>query len=141
MKFLFGVAIATILLASCNKFLFKDVECRNFQIKGENYWFPSNVGDSIVFVNPTTNVRKKYMVVDKQISHRTKYVSDTGCGCLDNSKMLLVSNLDSLWFNNSLRYVEDTNGNYYEDIIFAINGKYLAGANVTARAEVMRLRL
>lgn len=102
--------------------MFRDVACRDFKIKGENYWFPLHLGDSVVFVN-ASNIRKKFIVEDKQISHRKEYTSDTGCGCLDVSKMLLISDTDSIWFTNELRYVEDTEGNYYEDILFVIQGE------------------
>lgn len=113
----------TILFFSCEKVIFKDIQCRDFQLTGEHYWFPLPTGDSVVFINTTTNTRKKYTVANKQITHRTKYTSDTGCGCFDNSKMLLTSGSDSLWFNNELKYVENNEGNYYEDIFFVINDK------------------
>ncbi len=122
-KILFVLIIITGLFCSCNKIAFREVQCREFQIRGENYWFPLNIGDSVIFVNSSNNIRKKYTIVDKQISHRTKYISDTGCGCLDISKMLLISDTDSIWFKNELRYVEDGEGNYYEDIVFVINGE------------------
>ena len=122
-KVFVGLIITSILFVSCNSFIFRDITCREFQIKGENYWFPLHVEDSVVFINSATNVRKKYMVVDKHIFHRTRYVSDTGCGCLDYSGMLLTSGMDSLWFYNELRYIEDNEGSYYEDIVFVINGK------------------
>jgi hypothetical protein len=132
---LFGFLILSGLLFSCDKIIFREIKCRDFQITGENYWFPLNVGDSVVFVNSSSNIRKKYTIVDKRISHRTKYTSDTGCGCLDNSGMLLTSGTDSLWFNNELRYVEDNEGNYYEDIIFVINGKQ-SGFYETSRTKL-----
>lgn len=121
-KDLLGFVIITGLFLSCGKIIFREIECRDFQFKGEYYWFPLKTGDSVVFVNKTTNVRKKYKIADKRIAHRTKYISDTGCGCLDNSKMLLISGTDSIWFNNELRYVEDFEREYYEDIVFVIKG-------------------
>lgn len=135
MRLLYGLFIVTGLFFSCDKIIFREIKCRDFQIKGENYWFPLNVGDSVVFVNSSTRIRKKYTIVDKRISHRTKYTSDTGCGCLDNSGMLLTSGSDSLWFNNELKYVEDNEGNYYEDIIFVINGKQ-SGFYETSRIKL-----
>ncbi len=36
--------------------------------------------------------------------------------------MLLINNGDSIWFNNELRYVENQEGNYYEDLFFVIDG-------------------
>ncbi len=121
-KHLFVLFVFAAVFYSCGLLFFREIECRDFQIKGEEYWFPLQVGDSVVFINSTTHVGKKYTVVDKQISHRTKYVSDTGCGCLDYSGMLLTSGTDSLWFSDELRYVEEDEGNYYEDIFFVING-------------------
>ncbi len=129
---LFGLLIVSGLLLSCNKIIFREAKCREFQIRGENYWFPLYVGDSVVFINSSTNIRKKYIVLDKHISHRTKYISDTGCGCLDISRMLLTSGTDSIWFKNELRYVEDNEGNYYEDIIFVIEG-FQSGFYETSR--------
>ncbi len=122
-KILFGIIIITGLFYSCKNIIFREVDCRDFQIKGEYYWFPLNLGDSVVFLDSSKNVRKKYTIVDKGISHITKYTSDTGCGCLDVSKMLLTSGNDSIWFNNELKYVEDNEGKYYEDIVFVINGE------------------
>jgi hypothetical protein len=110
------------LFISCKKLFNREVKCRDFQIKGEHYWFPLNVGDSVVFVNVSANIRKKFLVQDKRIAHTTKYKSDTGCGCFDYSGMLLTSGSDSLWFKNELKYIENKEGNYYEDIFFVING-------------------
>lgn len=135
LRFLFVFFIVTALFYSCNKIVFREIKCRDFQIKGEDYWFPLNVGDSVVFVNSSTNIRKKYIIVNKRISHRTKYTSDTGCGCFDNSGMLLISGTDSLWFNNELKYVENNEGNYYEDIIFVIKGKK-SGFYETSRTKL-----
>lgn len=135
LKLLFRLLIVSGLFLSCDNIVFREIKCRDFQIKGENYWFPLNVGDSVVFVNSSTSIRKKYTIVAKQIFHRAKYTSDTGCGCLDNSVMLLTSDTDSLWFNNELRYVEDNEGNYYEDIIFVINGKQ-SGFYETSRTKL-----
>ena len=135
LRLIFGLLIVTGFFFSCDKIIFREIKCRDFEIKGENYWFPLNVGESVVFVNSATNIRKKYTIVVKHISHRTKYTSDTGCGCLDSSAMLLVSGTDSLWFKNELKYVEDQKGNYYEDIIFVINGKY-SGFDETSRTRL-----
>ncbi len=134
-RLLFAFFIVAGLFISCDKIIFREIKCKDFQIKGENYWFPLNVGDSVVFVNSTTSIRKKYTILDKRISHRTKYTSDAGCGCLDKSGMLLTSGSDSLWFNNELKYVEDNEGNYYEDIIFVINGKQ-SGFYETSRTKL-----
>jgi hypothetical protein len=74
----------------------------------------------MVFVN-SFNELNKFNVVDKRISHRTKYISDTGCGCLDKSSMLFTNDSDSIWFTKEVRYIEDQSNNRYEDVVFDIN--------------------
>ena len=114
------LALTVALLASCKKLIFKEVDCRSFALTEEHYWNPVNSGDSVVFVN-SSNERNKFIVVDKRISHRTEYTSDSGCGCLDESSMLMTNESDSIWFRNQLRYVEDQTGNRYEDVVFVLN--------------------
>jgi len=43
-----------------------------------------------------------------------KNTSDTGCGCLDESRMLLTSGTDSIWFKNEVRYIEQNEGKRFE---------------------------
>jgi hypothetical protein len=114
------IFIFMVMFSGCKGFIFRDVKCRDFALKGEHYWFPLYVGDSVTFLS-TSDTKKTFMVVDKYISHRTRYVSDTGCGCSDLTGMLLVSNEDSIWFNNRLKYIEQQEGNYYEDVFLKID--------------------
>ncbi len=88
----------------------------------EYYWNPVDNRDSVVFIN-SSNERNKFIVSDKSISHRKRYTSDTGCGCLDASSMLMTNNSDSIWFKNELRYVEDQTGNRYETVVFVLDNK------------------
>lgn len=113
--------ISSILLITCGKVVWREIECREFSLKGEHYWFPLNIGDSVSFTN-SSNLQKTFIVKDKYISHRTKYISDTGCGCYDLTEMLLISGNDSIWFNNHLVYIEDREGTYREDMFFVIDG-------------------
>lgn len=124
MKFylmILGFATMILLIVSCESIMFRNVDCRKFELTEEYYWFPNNTVDSVVFSN-SSNERKAFVVVDKSISHRSNYTSDTGCGCLDESGMLLVNSTDSLWFKNELRYVENNSGNRYVDVVFTLNG-------------------
>ena len=114
--------LITATLPTCKKVIFREIDCRTFELTEEYYWNPVNDGDSIVFVN-SSNERNKFIVVDKRISHRTRYTSDTGCGCYDASSMLMTNDSDSIWFKNVLRYVEDQAGNRYEDVVFVLNNK------------------
>jgi hypothetical protein len=119
---IFTFILIAISLSFCKKVIFRDIDCRTFTLTEEYYWNPIDNGDSVVFIN-SLNERNKFIVIDKRISHRTKYTSDTGCGCLDESSLLMTNNSDSIWFKNELRYVEDQTGNRYEDIVFILNAK------------------
>ena len=114
--------LIAVFLSTCEKIIFKEIDCRAFGLTEEYYWNPVNNGDSVVFIN-SSNERNRFIVVDKRILHRTKYTSDTGCGCLDESNMLMTNNSDSIWFRNELRYVEDQIGNRYEDVVFVLDNK------------------
>jgi len=114
--------LTAVFLSTCKKIIFREIECREFTLTEEYYWNPVNNGDSVVFIN-SLNERNEFVVVDKSISHRTKYTSDTGCGCLDESSVLMTNNSDSIWFRNELRYVEDQTGNRYEDVVFVLDDK------------------
>lgn len=139
-KIILGLLILVAMFYSCGKIIFREVKCRDFQIKGENYWFPLVLGDSVVFANKAMSLRKKYIIVDKKIFHRTQYTSDTGCGCLDQSQMLLTSGSDSLWFVNEERYVEQNEGKYYEDIVFVVN-KIKSRFNETSKTKLSNFTL
>jgi hypothetical protein len=114
--------LVAISSSTCKKIIFREIDCRAFTLTEEYYWNSVNNGDSIVFIN-SSNKRNKFIVVDKRISHRKKYTSDTGCGCLDESSMLMTNNSDSIWFKNELRYVEDQAGKRYQDVVIVLNGK------------------
>jgi hypothetical protein len=58
-KIILGIIILSGLIFSCKKIIFREIKCREFQITGENYWFPLNTGDSVVFVKSSNGERKK----------------------------------------------------------------------------------
>jgi len=68
-----GMLIFSLISVTCNKLVFREVTCRDFTLNEENYWFPINNGDSVIFTN-SSNLNKIYIVEDKSISHRTKYI-------------------------------------------------------------------
>jgi hypothetical protein len=104
-------------ISGCGKLFHREVNCRAYQLKEEKYWFPHKAGDSVVFMS-SLNETRIYKVADKSIVHRTKYYSDTGCGCEDIASMLLTSGEDSIWLKTKLRYIEDNTGNTLEDVVF-----------------------
>jgi hypothetical protein len=118
----FTFILVAMLLGSCSILPFHNVTCKPFAIRGEEYWFPSQVGETVIFVNGK-NIEKTYTVTDKYISHTTNYTTDTGCACRDMSGMLLINVNDSIWFNNQLIYQENQEEKYYEDIFLIIDGK------------------
>ena len=116
------IVLASVgFLPSCKKVIFREIDCKAFNLTEEFYWNPVNNGDSVVFIN-SSNERNKFIVVDKRISHRSRYISDSGCGCLDESSMLMTNESDSIWFRNEHRYGEDQT-NWYEDVVFVLNEK------------------
>jgi hypothetical protein len=119
---IFIFILVAAVLGSCSMLPFRNVACKPFAIRGEAYWFPLQVGETVVFVNDK-NREKTYTVMDKYISHTTDYTTDTGCACKDVSGMLLISGNDSIWFNNQLIYQENGEEKYYEDIFFIMDGK------------------
>ncbi len=127
------LGLILILISSCVGFM-ETVNCRDFSLNEENYWFPLAVGDTVSFVNTKDEI-KTFTVVDKHISHRKEYTSDTGCGCYDESRMLLKSGVDSLWLRREVMYVNDNKGNNYEEIVFTINGKQ-SGFYETDRSKI-----
>lgn len=116
-----AILLCATLLSNCKKLIYRDIDCRSFTLSEELFWNPANNGDSIVFIN-SENMRNKFIVVDKNVLHRTKYTSDTGCGCLDESSMLMTNNTDSIWFKKSLRYVESNTETSQEDVVFNFDG-------------------
>jgi hypothetical protein len=120
-KIFIFILVASVV-SSCGMLPFHNVACKPFVIRGEDYWFPLQVGETVTFVNDK-NGEKTYTVIDKYISHTTNYITDTGCACKDMSGMLLIDGNDSIWFNNQLIYQENQEEKYYEDIFFVIDGK------------------
>jgi hypothetical protein len=119
--FLIGLLICVIILSNCGKAIFREIDCRDFELQQEYYWFNSIKGDSINFKSES-NKNKGFIVADKWIEHRTKYTSDTGCGCMDLSGLLIANASDTIHLVNQLTYVEDNEGTSYETLIFIIDG-------------------
>lgn len=112
--------VILLMAVGCGEVVFRKVDCQAFSLTEEHYWFPETAGDSVVFVN-STNERKKFIVADKSIYHRPEYTSDTGCGCLEVSGMLLTSGTDSVWFKKEIRYVTDQQKDSTEDVVFVFD--------------------
>jgi hypothetical protein len=118
---LLSLLLCTLSLINCGKLFFREIDCREFELGEEYYWFNSNNGDSVIFTSQS-NMELAFIVGDKWIEHRTQYTSDTGCGCLDLSGMILSNESDTITLINQLTYVEDNNGTRYETLILTING-------------------
>ncbi len=114
----FGTLLFT--LSSCGTLVFRDVTCRDFKLTNQNYWFPVNVGDSVVFIN-SHNKRMVLNVVEKKIEHTTRYYSDTGCSCNDWSGMMLINSTDTIWVNATNDYVFDNKDERSEEMMLNIN--------------------
>ncbi len=111
---------ALVALASCNNSTHREVDCRNFELTNELYWFSGGVGDSVIFTN-ATNRRIAFRIMDKSSQHTKRYTSETGCGCNDWSGMLLTDGVDSMWFYSSVKYAENQEGKQYEDVYIILH--------------------
>jgi len=119
----FLILIITIfVLNSCGVLVFRKIECRDFQLKEELFWFQGKIKTSYVFVNEKTGEEKTFILKDKWISHRQKYSSDTGCDCHDKSSQFLIGNKDSIWTINDLRYIEKQEQKITEAVTIVFDG-------------------
>jgi hypothetical protein len=117
-----GLFVATIYLTACGVLMFREVECREFTITEEEYWHSGKIGDSITFYDQSNN-KLTYRIERKEISHRPKYLSDTGCGCFDVSDLIITNDHDSIWFQNIVQYVENDDAEIFQNLYFAFNNK------------------
>ena len=111
--------------STCKEVINSEAYCRPFALGEEYYWNPANKGDSVVFKN-ADNKRKIFTVVDKYFGHNPMYNSDTDCGCVDLSGMLMISQTDSILLKNRLNYLEDQTGIRSEDFVFTFDKKQSA---------------
>lgn len=102
-----------LILQSCGTLIFQEIVCRDFENKDDLNWYAGNIGDTISFVN-ANNQTMNFTVKDKYILHRTKYISDTGCGCHDMWGILLTSNTDTISMYSHAKYVYDNKANRYD---------------------------
>ena len=114
------ISIPFLFLTSCGKLFWIEIECRDFELTVEKYWFPESVNQSVIFVN-SSGEEKEFIVTEKISSHVTNYFSDTGCGCRDYSNMTLVSESDSIYLQRVSTYVYDNEAETIEDLVFKFN--------------------
>lgn len=110
------------LFNSCGKLFWREVKCRNFEFQDELKWYPGTVGDVITLSNKE-NETNEFTIRDKYIHHRTKYISDTGCGCHDWWGIFLTSKNDTINMYGHSRYIEDKPAHKYNYLYFHHNYK------------------
>ena len=113
MKRLLLISITLLLLFSCNRIIFREVNCRDFEFQDDLKWYAGNVGDTITLSNKTSDTIK-FVIRDKYLIHRKKYVSDTGCGCFDRWGILLSVDKDTISMYSDSKYVENNSANRYD---------------------------
>lgn len=124
MKLVFALIVLIAIggmLKSCGVLMFVEIECRDFENHDDLKIYAGNIGDSIAFVN-SNNQTMKFNIDHKYIYHRTKYVSDTGCGCNDMWGIMLVSNSDTISMHSDAKYVYDNKANRYDRANIEIDG-------------------
>jgi len=115
-----GLMIATAFL-SCGKLFNREIDCRELNNGSHLKWFAGGISDTIAFVKPDNTV-VKFVVDDKYLYHRTKYISDTGCGCHDMWGIRLSSPSDTISMYNQEKYVNDNESNVYSTCYVTIDG-------------------
>jgi hypothetical protein len=118
----FSILATTLLILAfgCKKIIFRTIECRPFSETDELNWMVGNKNDTIKFIS-TNNTIHKFIVADKDIIHRKKYKSDSGCGCKDTWEILYTEGTDSIAIVYFTKYVEKNPANKYEDITVVLN--------------------
>jgi hypothetical protein len=109
-----------MFLCSCNKLIFREINCRDFEFQDDLKWYAGNVGDTLTLSNKKHEIRK-IVIIDKYLSHRKKYVSDTGCGCYDIWGMVLTNGSDTIIMNGESVYVEKNEAKRYDGFYIQYN--------------------
>ena len=113
--------LALISSYSCGT-IFREVNCRDFEFQDELKWFPGNVGDALTLTNDI-NETKEFIIKNKYILHRTKYISDTGCNCHDRWGILLSVGNDTISMYGDSQYIEKNSADRYDYFFIKHNDK------------------
>ena len=105
--------------------IFRDVNCRDFEFHDELKWFPGNIGDALTLTNETGETID-FIIRDKYILHRTKYISDTGCGCHDRWGILMSAGNDTISMYSDSKYIEKNTADRYDSFFVRYNNKWSA---------------
>ena len=115
--------IVLVAFSSCNKLMFREIKCRDFEFQDDLKWYAGNVGDTITLSTHGGNETKKFVIEDKYISHTKKYTSDTGCRCHDIWGMVLSTAHDTIVMNGESVYVEKNPAKKYNAFFIKYNNK------------------
>lgn len=110
--------LALMIITSCGTLIFVEVECRDFELNFEKYWFTDALQEEVVFVDTYDN-EKTYTIKSQKAYHTTKYDSDTGCGCSDYSIQKLINGTDTIALIKDSFYQYDNDADIIEEICFA----------------------
>jgi hypothetical protein len=111
-----GLSFLILLFGTCGVMMLREITCRDVTFSDELYWFPVAVGDSVVFIT-SDNMRMTFHTLRMKIWHTTRYTSDTGCKCEDESSMLLTNGHDSICFVSYGNYIYDEKATEIEDVM------------------------
>jgi hypothetical protein len=107
---------------SCGKLFWREVKCRDFEFQDELKWYAGNIGDTITLSNKE-NEKKEFIVIDKYIYHRTKYISDTGCDCHDIWGIVLSAEKDTIGMYSHSFYIEKNKAEKYDYFYIRLNNQ------------------
>ena len=125
MKKVSSLTICVIVLGvfySCGKLFWREVKCRDFEFQDELKWYAGNIGETITLSNKE-NETKEFVIKDKYIYHRTKYISDTGCSCHDIWGILLSTEKDTIGMYSHSKYIEKNKAEKYDYFYIRLNSQ------------------
>ena len=107
---------------SCGKLFWREIKCRDFEFQDDLKWFAGNIGEIITLSNKE-NETKEFIIRDKYIYHRTKYISDTGCSCHDIWGILLSTEKDTIGMYSHSSYIEKNKSEKYDYFYIRLNNQ------------------
>lgn len=114
------LGLSILLFSACKEAIFREVPCRAFAEQEDLQWMVGNKKDTLSFLTSNKTLHH-FTVAAKDIIHRKKYVSDSGCGCNDIWEVLYTEGTDSLVVVFFTKYVENKPATKYEDVAAVFN--------------------
>lgn len=117
-----SILFVSLMLNSCGVLIWREIECRQVEVDYENYFFPLDNGENVVFI--VNGEERVFTIEDQFIDHTKAYFSDTGCDCADQSVQLITDGKDSIWFDQISYYIEKNPATTAQKVVFNIEDEW-----------------